>query len=49
MDGGLDVAAVEVHGCAGGEVVAGVDDAEGGVEVRASVEDVVDVKAGVDF
>lgn len=48
VDGRLDVAAVEVHGCPRGEVVARVDDAELAPEERAGVEDVVDVEAGVD-
>lgn len=49
VDGFLDVGAVEVDSGAGGKVVTVVDDAELGPEVRAGVEDVVDVEAGVYF
>lgn len=49
IDGLLHVGAVEVDGCAGGLVVAGVYDTELGPEMRACVKNVVDVEARVYF
>lgn len=49
VDGLLHVGAVEVDGCAGGLVVAGVYNTKLGPDMRARVKDVVDVEARVYF
>ena len=47
VDGGLDISAVEVDGCAVGEIVEGTGEAEDVPEEGAGCGDLVDVEAGV--